>query len=333
MSTRARGAGADAARARSRTIGYACCFALAAQYGAQPLLVRAFVRTEVSRASLVLATEACKATLAVAMLCARGSFRDEIKHSVAHGRGVAFAALPAVLYAVQNVLSQYGYANLDGVSFNCLNQSKLVSAALFVYVFSGVRQSFAQCVALLGVMGAGIRLSAHGGASSPSDATNERYAFGALAVCAASALSGLSGALGQVALKRHGKSAPMLTLEMAIVGAPVVVLTEYYFNQPGASIFDLGALFEHWNAFVWIPVCTAAVAGLLVGEITKRLEQGVIAKGFAVVGGLVLTGVCQSAMTRGQVPRAHLVCLLVVLVSVYVHTVSPPVEPKKRKVV
>ena len=322
MSTRSR---ADAQRA----IGIACCVALAAQYGAQPLLVRAFVPREVSRASLVLATEATKAALAVAIMRARGSLRDECARSVASGRrGALFAALPAVLYAIQNVLIQQGVANLDAVSFNCLNQSKLASAAVFVYIFSGVRQSFAQCVALLGVMGAGAGLSARGATASAP--TGERdFAFGALAVGAASALSGLSGALGQVVLKRHGKSAPMLTLEMAIVGAPVVVLTEYFFAAPGAS-FDASALFAHWNALVWIPVFTAAVAGLLVGEITKRLKHGVIAKGFAVVGGLVLTGVCQSALTRERVPRTHVVCLFVVLTSVYVHTVSPPVDEKNK---
>lgn len=39
---------------------------------------------------------------------------------------IRFAAIPAVLYAVQNLLMQYGYDKIDGVTFNVLNQTKVV---------------------------------------------------------------------------------------------------------------------------------------------------------------------------------------------------------------
>ena len=35
------------------------------------------------------------------------------------------AALPAVLYAIQNILAQVGYDNLDPLTFNLLNQTKV----------------------------------------------------------------------------------------------------------------------------------------------------------------------------------------------------------------
>jgi hypothetical protein len=36
------------------------------------------------------------------------------------------AALPATLYAIQNVFVQYGYVLLDSMSFNLLNQTKVL---------------------------------------------------------------------------------------------------------------------------------------------------------------------------------------------------------------
>jgi solute carrier family 35 (UDP-sugar transporter), member A1/2/3 len=37
------------------------------------------------------------------------------------------AALPAILYAVQNVLIQHGYVYLNSLTFNLLNQTKVIS--------------------------------------------------------------------------------------------------------------------------------------------------------------------------------------------------------------
>ena len=53
-----------------------------------------------------------------------------------------------MVYAVQNMLCQLGYQNLDFLSFSLLNQTKLLSTALFVYLFMDLRQTLPQCSAL-----------------------------------------------------------------------------------------------------------------------------------------------------------------------------------------
>jgi hypothetical protein len=45
-----------------------------------------------------------------------------------------------------------------------------------------------------------------------------------------------------------------------------------------------------------VPIATQALGGIIVGQVTARL--GGISKGFAIVGGLVFTGVLQSALER-----------------------------------
>jgi hypothetical protein len=44
-----------------------------------------------------------------------------------------YAALPAILYAIQNLLIQYGYMYLDSMSYNLLSQTKV--SRLFLNYF------------------------------------------------------------------------------------------------------------------------------------------------------------------------------------------------------
>ena len=44
------------------------------------------------------------------------------------------AGVPGLLYALQGVLIQTAYRHLDYLSFNLLNQTKLLSTAIFNYV-------------------------------------------------------------------------------------------------------------------------------------------------------------------------------------------------------
>lgn len=62
-----------------------------------------------------------------------------------------------------------------------------------------------------------------------------------------------------------------------------------------------------WTGAALIPVVTQALGGIVVGLVTKRL--GGISKGFAIVGGLVLTGGLQSAL-EGRLLSAELYAAL-----------------------
>ena len=62
---------------------------------------------------------------------------------------IQVAGIPAALYAIQNVASLKAYQNLDALTFNVLNQTKTLSAALCCYLIMGKRQSKLQVVALL----------------------------------------------------------------------------------------------------------------------------------------------------------------------------------------
>lgn len=69
-----------------------------------------------------------------------------------------------------------------------------------------------------------------------------------------------------------------------------------------------------WTASSWVPVLVQALGGILVGHITKRL--GGIRKGFAVVCGLIITGLLQT-IDSGRPLSAELVIALLLVVSRY----------------
>jgi solute carrier family 35 (UDP-sugar transporter), member A1/2/3 len=59
------------------------------------------------------------------------------------------ALLPAALYAIQNIAALTAYQNLDALTFNVLNQTKTLSAAICLYFILGQRQSILQSISLL----------------------------------------------------------------------------------------------------------------------------------------------------------------------------------------
>ena len=101
---------------------------LAVQVGIQPILARRYVDNRTHGATLVLAAEATKFVVCLAVL-----YGQDGGKSVAKERrrwtlksSVLGAGLPALVYAVQNSLVWIAYNNLTGLSFNLINQTKIM---------------------------------------------------------------------------------------------------------------------------------------------------------------------------------------------------------------
>jgi UDP-sugar transporter A1/2/3 len=139
---------------------YALLVLLALQYGTQPLLTSRFLSDlPVDSRVVVLATELLKAAL-----CLGPALRGTAPRG--HRLRNSWAAVaPAACYLVQNLALQTAYRNLDSLSFNCLNQTKVVATAATLYMLSRQGQSPQQCLALVLVMCAGVLLQLSGEAA------------------------------------------------------------------------------------------------------------------------------------------------------------------------
>ena len=215
---------------------------LSVQYGAQPLLTKKFISTNVSSLGVVAATECMKIVLCLILMRIQGPREIRRQFRKVRLKVFALSVVPAICYSIQNVLMQYGYHSVDAVLFNCLNQTKIIWTALFVYVVFGTRQTFVQCLCLLGLMLASVILQIKeilepavdaqkslgdvngGGETGTMMIEEEDYAryLGVLAVTAASCLSGLASTSTQISLEALRRPAQMLTIEMAIASIPIV---------------------------------------------------------------------------------------------------------------
>lgn len=101
------------------------CALLALQFGLQPMIASKFTPSGVSRSSVVIATELAKIVVAAVTIFSGPSAEiEKIRESWTVTNSLQIAALPAILYAIQNLFVQYGYVLLDSMTFNLLNQTK-----------------------------------------------------------------------------------------------------------------------------------------------------------------------------------------------------------------
>lgn len=125
---------------------------LALQFGVQPLLIKEFTSYGLDKSGIVIIGELVKLVACTFMLLKSGEAANALA-SWKFYDALRCAGLPAVVYSVQNVAIQTAVQNMDGLTFNLLNQSKIIFTAICLYFMMGRKQSIQQCFALLGLFG------------------------------------------------------------------------------------------------------------------------------------------------------------------------------------
>lgn len=106
------------------------CILLAFQFGLQPMVASRFTSSDISKTSVVVGTELGKIIIAFASIMSEPSkAREKIFGNWTLYDSVKVAALPATLYAIQNLFVQHGYVLLDSMTFNLLNQTKVITSS------------------------------------------------------------------------------------------------------------------------------------------------------------------------------------------------------------
>lgn len=294
-------------------------FLLAMQYGLQPILASTFTKRGISKPSVVVMTELGKIIIAFIGI-ASGIVKDIKFDDWNLKNSLAIAALPAALYAIQNVCVQYGYVYLDSMTFNVLNQTKTLSAAVFCFLLLGIKQSFLQIFALFLLLAASVMLSMKKQLIvSAYDSNN--YRIGIILVCFASILSGISTALTQKALcdKKNRRNTLFFSAELAAWG--ILFLMVY-----DGNIIIKNGFFNEWTIKTFIPVVTNSLGGIIVGLVTKYGGSSV--KGFALIVGLVITAIGHWFLEGISLTKLDFLAILLVSISIYLHAKSPTIKRK-----
>lgn len=312
---------------------------LALQFGAQPVLTKRFTPKSVNRSTVVMAQEVCKFCFCIFFLLISGDWASSVS-GWSVSIWLTIAGIPAALYSIQNIAALMAYQNLDPLTFNVLNQTKTLSAALFCFLIIGRRQSRVQVVSLLILFTAALVIEkilpissifqrkhissnnkddndiitdstneANNLASSNSNVSNKfslsskHFTQGVIPVLLASLISGLAGALVQKNLqgatgcgRTGGRNSYLFSMELSAASF-FFLLVALITNKDGKRIIQNG-FFDQWTPKTMIPVVTNALGGIIVGLVTKY--AGAVQKGFALIFGLLLSGIIQAMTNRDK---------------------------------
>ena len=322
---------------------------LAVQFGIQPLLVRRFVGSNsgICKSSVVLVQELVKGVIAgvAYMGTTNPEHRKKELGDLSVTTWLTMAGIPAAIYTVQNLASLLAYQNLEALTFNVLNQTKILSAALCCYLVMGKRQTKVQSFSLVLLLVSALViekvlsfksiLAVLGGGSSllgfsQSMQFGRRFTHGVVPVLFASFLSGLAGALTQKNLQgvsktesssmnvtpRKPKNAYLFSMELTAASV-IVLLMSLLISADGKSISENG-FFHRWELQTMIPIITNSFGGILVGLVTKH--AGSVRKGFALIFGILLSGLLQAG--SAGISPAQIVGGILAATSLWLHTTS-----------
>ncbi len=299
---------------------------LSLQFGLQPLLTKKYTPANSNKSVVVMTTEFIKFFLAGTSLIMSLSSKDLTKllKLWSPKQWIAVSSLPAVLYAIQNNLALMAYTNLDSVTFNVLNQTKTISAAFWCYLLLGRRQSLIQCFALIMLVFAAVIiegsidmksiLSGTASFAGEGDVNVGRFLTGILPCLAASFISGLAGALSQRMLQgSNARNSYMYSMELSSFSF-FTLLMSLPFSGDGGNAFRAFATIPPMQ---FLPIVSNAAGGIIVGLVTKY--AGSVRKGFALILGIVLTGVIHAVGEGKSLQMNQMVGGGLVIVSMYLH--------------
>lgn len=206
------------------------------------------------------------------------------------------------------------------MTFNVLNQTKTLSAAVFCFLLLGIKQSFLQIFALWLLLAASVMLSMKKQLIvSVYDSNN--YRIGIILVCFASILSGISTALTQKALcdKENKRNTLFFSAELAAWGIFFLMIYD-------GNVVIKNGFFNEWTIKTFIPVVTNSLGGIIVGLVTKYGGSSV--KGFALIVGLVITAIGRWFLEGISLTSLDFLAILLVSISIYLHAKSPTIKRK-----
>ena len=322
---------------------------LAVQYCAQPPITRKFLDPRANKKGITMIEEIVKIGLSAFFLLSCGK---DVVLSQLHGwtlsSSLLLAGFPAVLYAMQGVLTYLGYQNTDSVTFNGLNQTKTLSAAFWCFVLMGKRQSTVQMVALGMLLFSAMLFQGSlsftsllqpkkvdvdvsvvkGDVATLVETENKAktsISKGILPCLAAAFISGLAGALSQKGVQMAGGRHPYLyTMELGLYSSITLLISMFATKNGRESLSGKNGIFKHWTIYSIIPIAVRSLGGILTALVHKH--AGATRKGFALILGLVLTGVTQTWIEGDRLSGDKLTAMVLVILSSYLHMTYPAIS-------
>lgn len=299
-------------------LGFLFMMLLAIQFAVQPILTKSYIPRDkaISRSSIVLATDIVKFVVAMLLWYLTNPWEisstleiilNDQKDTELFQEAtmvltnllvdtIKIAGIPAALSLLQNHWNLIASQHLQPITFNALNQTKTVFAALSCYLVLNQCQSQFQIMSLILLIVASMimesiiplpslqlmrwltRNESHSTkirfdkTVKMDEVKNQSTMYGVVAVLAASMVSGLSGAFTQKSLQAFD-SGLAIPLNPLIYSAQIsfvsIVLSIFMIISSGdwKQLRNVADFTAGWTVYTWIPVFTNAIGGKLPQQI------------------------------------------------------------------
>jgi UDP-sugar transporter A1/2/3 len=142
------------------------------------------------------------------------------------------------------------------------------------------------------------------------------FVAGVLPCLAASLISGLAGAMSQVFMQSgSGRNASLYSMELSAFSFLTLAVSLLWSADGGDVVGSFWKLLA--KPWTFLPIISNACGGIIVGQVTKH--AGSVRKGFALILGIVLTGVVQAVLGGGGLTLNQKVGGGIVVLSMYMH--------------
>lgn len=311
---------------------------LALQFGIQPLVTKKYTSPAIIKSTVILLQEIVKLVIAMMGISLSSSGWSKTTEGWSVGSWLRLSLLPATIYLVQNMCSLLAYQNLDAITYNVLNQTKTLSAAMCCYFLLGKRQSSMQMLALVLLLVAALVMEGLLPLDALSvsywveksiveteslDLSPRRFTHGVIPILIASFLSGLAGAITQKSLQVGNRNALLFTMELCVASI-LLLLLSFVTSEDGKQIQQRG-FFDEWTYMTILPILTNAAGGILVGMVIKY--AGTVQKGFALIFGILISGLLQGSLSNEEYVGGVLAGI-----SLWMHSTYPYVSKAVDKV-
>lgn len=320
---------------------------LALQFGIQPIVTQQFTSKTIIKSTVIFMQEVVKLIIGVVGISLGKAGWADVTSGWTLVSWFRLALFPATIYLVQNMCSLLAYQNLDAITYNVLNQTKTLSAAMCCYLLMNKKQSSVQMMALLLLLTAALVMEKvlpmdmmlpsywMGDKSGTVDETSDtafmsnlsprHFSHGVIPIMAASFLSGLAGATTQRSLQAGNRDALLFTVELCVASL-LILMASFATSEDGRSIRERG-FFDGWTPLTFVPILTNSAGGILVGLVIKY--AGTVRKGFALIFGILLSGIVQSAVDENKtLSKEDVAGGVLAALSLWLHSTNPYVARK-----
>ncbi|KAI8907093.1 nucleotide-sugar transporter-domain-containing protein [Powellomyces hirtus] len=233
--------------------------------------------------------------------------------------------IPTFLYMVQNALNFTAVSHLPAVLFQTVNQTKILTTAVFTVLLlnrgPSPRQWVALCILVAGVVVAESHASAATSPASDANAVSAAAAAaeittGLVAAVAATCLSGFTGVYLERFLKSNASSLWTRNVQLGIYSSLMTFVVGVLFVDGRKEHSPL--MLENFNTWTWVAITLQATSGLIIAAVLKY--AGTIMKNFAASFSIVASSVLSYFTFGFHYTTRFVIGTILIFLSTYLYT-------------